>query len=236
MDAISAMVPMLIRSIATRGRLIAMGVFGAIGVIIAIAVRQSESGGEDLAVPLITNFGLVLLVPVVALVVASATLGQLVENRTLVYLWLRPVAPWKIAIAAVIAGLVIVVPLVVVPLVAIGAVLGQWSDMLGAAVAAALGGVGYVSIFTTVGLMTQRALAFGLAYILVWEGFIAGLSRAAARFALRTHTSSALAQIADVPDLITDPYRVTTVVIVAAGVLIAGLAMTSWRLGAMEID
>lgn len=236
MDAITAMVPMLVRSVATRGRLIAVGVLGAIGVVIAIAIRQAQPDVENLASVLILQFGLVLLVPVVSLVVASATLGNLVENRTLVYLWLRPVAVWKTAVAAIVSGLIIVVPLVVVPLAVIGAVLGDGSDILGAAVAAGLGAVGYVSVFTALGLMTQRALAFGLVYILVWEGFIAGLSRSAARFALRTHTSSALAQLADAPDLLTDPYRVVTVVIVIIGVLLTGLAVTSWRLGAMEID
>lgn len=236
MNAIAAMVPMLIRSVATRGRLIAMGLLGAIGVLIALAVRQADPTFEELAPLLISQFGLVLLVPVVALVVSSATLGQLVENRTLVYLWLRPVAAWKIAAAAIVAGLVVVIPVVVTPVAVIGAVLGDSSDVIGAAVAAGLGGTGYVAIFTALGLMTQRALAFGLAYILVWEGFIAGLSRSAARFALRTHTSSVLAQLADVPDLIIDPYRVFTVVVVTIGVLLGGFLVTSWRLGAMEID
>ena len=38
------------------------------------------------------SYGLSLLIPVVALVFASAALGYLAEDGTLVYLWLRPLA------------------------------------------------------------------------------------------------------------------------------------------------
>ncbi len=44
------------------------------------------------------GFGLVL--PVVALVFGGAALGELREDKTLVYLWLRPMDRWPIVVGA----------------------------------------------------------------------------------------------------------------------------------------
>lgn len=233
---VATIVPVLIRSVATRGRLIAMGVLGLIGILIGVIIRRSDVSDEFVPAELISNFGLNLLVPVVALVVASATLGNLIENRTMVYLWLRPIARWRIVASAVLAGLAVVTPLVVVPLAALAAVVGDSADITGAIVASLLGAVGYVAVFTGLGLVTQRALAFGLVYILVWEGFIAGLSRSAARFALSTYTSSALSQISDAAELIDQPYAVSTTVIVMVCVLLVSGGLTSWRLATQDVD
>lgn len=239
MNAVAAIVPLILRSVATRGRILAMAALGLIGVGIAAAVRLSENWGSDSvefpAAEVLADFGLTMLVPIVALVVASATLGNLVENRTLVYLWLRPVASWQIAVSALIAALIVVLPLVTIPLAAMAAIVGDGADIGGAVVASALGALGYTAVFTGLGLLTERALAWGLAYILVWEGFVAGLSRGAGRFAIRTYTTSALSKITDVADLIDSPYTVPTVVIVIAVIVVAAFAATSWRLDHQDI-
>lgn len=236
MGLISAIVPVLIRSVATRGRIVAMAALGLVGVLIGVVIRQSDPPDRFEPMQLIERFGFSLLVPIVALVVASATLGNLVENRTLVYFWLRPIASWQVVLSAFVAGLVIVTPLVVVPLSALAAVLGDSNDIAATAVAAVVGAVGYVAVFTGLGLVTQRALAFGLAYILVWEGFIAGLSRGAGRFALTSYTRSVLSQLADVTGLIDDPYSVATAVIVMICVALGACAITSWRFSTQDVD
>lgn len=236
MDAVVAIVPVLIRTVATRGRMIAMGALGLIGVAIGVMIRRSDIPADFVPAEMIADFGLTLLVPVVALVVASATLGNLVENRTLVYLWLRPLASWQIVVSALIAGLVIVLPLLVFPLAALAAIVGDSADVGATVVAAILGSIGYVSVFTLLGLLSQRALAFGLVYILIWEGFVAGLSRTAGQYALRTYTSSALAQISDATELIDRPYQVATTVLVMIGVSIAACGITSWRLSTQDVD
>ena len=49
---------------------------------------------------LVNDYGLTVLVPVVALVFSSSTLGDLVDDKTLVYIWLRPVNRLTVAAAA----------------------------------------------------------------------------------------------------------------------------------------
>lgn len=236
MSTVVAMVPLMLRSVATRGRLIALSALGLVGVIIAIILRNADTAADFTPINFVARYGLTLLVPIVALVVASATFGNLIERRTLVYLWLRPIGRWQIAAAAFVAGLIIVVPLVVIPTTAIAAILGDGDDIVGSLLASAAGAVGYVGLFTLLGLLTQRALAWGLVFILVWESFIAGLSRGIGQFALSTYTRSILAQVVDSTALVDRPYEVTTSLIACGALAVAAFLITSWRLSNMDVD
>ena len=55
-----------------------------------------------------------------------------------------------------------------------------------------VGLVTYTSIFTMLGVWLKRHIVRGLAYILIWEGFIALGGRGVAQFAIRTYTRSVL--------------------------------------------
>lgn len=236
LSTVIAMVPLMLRSVATRGRIFALGALGLVGVILAVILRNTDTAEDFTPIDFVARYGLTLLVPIVALVVASSTFGNLIERRTLVYLWLRPIYRWQIAAAAFIAGLLIVVPLVVIPTTALAVILGDGDDIVGSLVASAAGAVGYTGLFTLIGLLTQRALAWGLVFILVWEGFIAGLSRGAGQFALSTYTRSILAQIADATTLVERPYQVSTSVIVCGLVAVAAFVIAAWRLSTMDVD
>lgn len=236
LSTVFAMVPLMLRSVATRGRLLALSALGLVGVILAVILRNTVTSDDFTPIDFVARYGLTLLVPIVSLVVASATFGSLIERSTLVYLWLRPIRRWQIAAAAFIAGFAIVLPLVVIPTTAIAAILGDSDDIVGSLVASAAGAVGYAGIFTLLGLLTQRALAWGLVFILVWEGFIAGLSRGAGQFAISTYTRSILAQIADATTLVDRPYQVATSVIVCGALAAVAFLATSWRLSNMDVD
>ena len=173
--------------------------------------------------------------PIVSLVVASATLGDLLEDKTMVYLWLKPVDSWQIITAGFVAALAVVLPLVVLPLAGMALLLGDATDVWATIVAALLGSVGYTAVFTLLGVLTRRALAVGLLFILIWEGFVAGLSRTAGAYSLRTYVRSALARIAEV-DLVDDPTTLARSVIVIALAAIVAFGLASWRLARADID
>ena len=61
----------------------------------------------------------------VSLVFASAALGDVAEDGTLVYLWLRPYPRWQLAVAAFAASVTVVVPVAVLPLVIAAALTGE---------------------------------------------------------------------------------------------------------------
>ncbi len=162
---------------------------GLLLVVAALGARLSDAGGS-VPTELVLNAGLAFLAPVVSLTFAAASLGDLVEDRTLVYLWLRPVPRLHLAVAAVAASVAVAGPLVAVPVAFIEVAGGRYADALPAAVASLAAVVAYAALFVPLGLRTKRSLLWGLLYALLWEGTIANVNRSFATVSLQRYARS----------------------------------------------
>lgn len=228
----SSLYRLVLRTQATRGRLLSLGAIGVVGIIAAIAMASADYSSDSIAatrraVEFIEGFGLSFLVPISALVFASASLGDFREDGSLVYLWLRPVSAWRIIAAALAASLSVALPLTVGPLVVAAAIAsGDPTVVTGTAVSATVAVVAYTSVFLALGLRTNRAMLWGLVYILLWEGFI---SRAggAGRLSISNYTRSILTHLTDTElDLAQSSLAVGIVV----PLLVSGVAFAyAWR-------
>jgi hypothetical protein len=77
---------------------------------------------------------------------------------------------------------------------------------------------------------------FGLAYVLIWEGLLAGLFAGTRTFSVRQITLAFADAFADVPEEVFDaPLAVGTAAIVAAAVLLIATLIAIRRLRAFEI-
>ena len=190
-----AVFKLLLRLQLTFPRLATMIVLGGLFVVVAVAIAAGRRGSAlRNATNFVSNVGFVVLVPVASLVFASSSLGDTVEDQTLVYLWLRPLARWRLTLASMAASLVIVWPLVIVPMVIGARLAGGDADLVAAtALATTVGVFAYVGVFTALGLRVRNALLWGLLYVFIWEGFVAGASDTAARLAIRAYLRSQLA-------------------------------------------
>jgi ABC-2 type transport system permease protein len=190
---------LVVRTQLTRGRAVALGALGALAVILAIAARAGADADVNRSMhDIIDGLGLAVLAPVTSLVLASAALGDLAEDRTLVYVWLRPLARWKMALGALAASLAVSLPFVLVPLIAAVLIGGTGGDLLVATIAGAVVAVtGYTALFLGLGLRVKRALVWGLGYVVIWEGAVARTARGAARISVQVYARSLLAAIAD---------------------------------------
>ena len=219
----SSMYRLFLSSIATRGRLGGLVALGAVAVVVGLAIGANEASDHlDDGTLLIATLGLSLVAPVVALVLASAVLGDPNEDGTLVYLWLRPVPRWHITAAAVGAALTVSLPIVVIPLSLAAAATDGGSALVGAtAVSCAIAVIAYTGLFTFLGLRTKRAMAWGLGYILVWEGFIARAGGGTGFVSVRQHTVSLLARMADAQRDLQKSSTVSSVVVPLVAAAIA---------------
>jgi len=94
----------------------------------------------------------------------------------------------------------------------------------------------YVAVFLALSLITSRALVFGLAYVLIWEGLLAGLFAGTRTLSVRQITLAFADAFADVPEEVFDaPLAVGTAAIVAAAVLLIATLIAIRRLRAFEI-
>jgi ABC-2 type transport system permease protein len=195
--ATAALYRLMLRMVVTRARVLSIGALGLVGIIVGAAIGRADVFDHPhRAAQFVNAFGISLLVPVATLVFASAALGDPTEDGTLVYLWLRPVARWRIVVAAAGAAFTVTWPLVTIPLAITAGLAGrQLSLVTGTVAAVTVVLSGYVGLFLALGLRVKRALVWGLLYIFIWEGFVATANVTAARLAVRTYGRSVLEEI-----------------------------------------
>ena len=109
------------------------------------------------------------------LLLGTASLGNELSDRTLVYLFAKPLPRWRIVTPKLLAVLLVGgIPVAASGLVTV-AVIGE-GDARGA-VATGLGllvgATAYAAVFTWAGLATRHALLFGLVYVFIWEAVLA---------------------------------------------------------------
>lgn len=229
---------LFLSTVATRGRLIVLGLLAAIGPAIGIAINRGTSTSRERTeawAVVASNYGMTLLAGVGSLMVAAAVLGTLAEDSTLVYVWLRPIARWKLAVVAWLAAVAIVLPLATTSLLFGGALAGATANAtMGGVAGVVLAVSAYGAMFTWLGLRTKRPLSWGLGYVLVWEGFVARAGSGAARLAVASYTRSILARAADVELRLADRAQWTSVVIPLV-VTALGLALATRRLARADV-
>jgi ABC-2 type transport system permease protein len=223
-------------SVVTRARVAGLLALGAVVVIVGFAIGASDTADKlDDGTALVSNLGLALFVPVVTLVVASSVLGDPNEDGTLVYLWLRPVPRWTLAGSSALAALTASLPLVIIPMALAAALTRAGPELTTATIAScALASVTYTGLFTFLGLRVKRAMAWGLAYILVWEGFVANAGAGARFFSVRAHSQSVLSRLADGPSRLVHTSMTTAVLVPLVAAAIATV-LTARRLQRQDV-
>jgi ABC-2 type transport system permease protein len=233
--AIGLSYQVVLRQLASRGRIIGLSLLALIAPLSGWALGSADASLDD-AVGLVAGVGFALVLPIVALVFGGAALGDLREDKTLVYLWLRPMDRWPIVVGAALAAATLAAPITIISIVAAAALTGAGNGIVpGTLLATVVGLVAYVCVFTLFGVWLKRFIVWGLAYILIWEGFIAQAGAGVARVALRKYTRSILVDRTGA-DLELADFSLAMGVIVPLVVAIAALAVAAWRLSNQDID
>ena len=166
------------RQLTGRWRVVLITLLAALPVGLAVIVRltATDDGSFDENFMDILLDGLLVagILPIVTMALSTASFGDELDDRTLSYLILKPIARWRIAMPKLLASIAISGPLLVASGVA-AALLGFDGSIraaLAVGVAVLVGVSAYAAIFTWAGLVTSRPLAFALIYVLLWEGVI----------------------------------------------------------------
>ncbi|MGH2532755.1 MAG: ABC transporter permease [Thermomicrobiales bacterium] len=183
------------------------------------------------------------LLPITVLILATAALGNEIEDRTLPYLALKPLSRARIVIEKLLGILVVAGPIVLAGLAATYAVVmrgdaGEQVEVLTAMLAAAaVGTLAYSAVFLFVSLIIPRALLMGIIYTFVWESllgrFLPGLRVVSVRHAVDSIFVGMLDDPAVTTRNATAPMTATLVVVAVAVVCVV---LATWRLQRMNLD
>ena len=177
-----------LRQLAGRRRLLLIFVLALLPIglaaLVSLTLGEDERSNRDFINTLLDGLLISGILPIVTMVLATATFGNELEDRTLSYLVLKPVARSRIVLPKLLAPISIGGPLLVAS--GIGATILGASGLgvslltldndvrtvVAVGVALLVGVITYAAIFTWTGLITTRALAFGLVYVFLWEGLL----------------------------------------------------------------
>jgi ABC-2 type transport system permease protein len=168
-----------LRQLSGRWRLLIMTVLAMMPVLIAIITLRSETAlsVEGFENAILSAMLAGSIAPLVVLAIAAAAFANEVEDRTLANLTLSPIPRWQIVVPKLLATITIAVPFIAASafITSQVAFLGDAKASLAVTLAALVGVALYASAFVWLGLVTTQAIAIGLLYVVVWEGFFSGL-------------------------------------------------------------
>jgi ABC-2 type transport system permease protein len=172
------------------------------------------------------------LLALAAVIFGTTAFGGEVDDGTLVYLLVKPVPRWKIALSKLVvaatASFAISIPGIVLPWLVLSGP-GVSVDMLWAFfAAAAVGAVIYCSIFLSLGLVTRRALVVGLVYVILIEGMLARSLPGLRSLSVREFAAVVAATVSPATGT-TPPSVVTIATVRVMGALIV-LVATGWAM------
>ncbi|MEA2630449.1 MAG: type transport system permease protein [Chloroflexota bacterium] len=234
MSILAPLIDVTLRGLLGRRRILLLILLVGLPVLIALLIRAS--GGRPDADRVLDTLVVRTVMPIVALIVGTAAIGSEIEDGTAVYLMIKPIPRWKIALAKAIVGAGLTAALVVPAVVVTGLLLGNRADPLtsivGFSIACLVGGSAYAIAFMTLSVFTSRALLLGLGYTLIWEGVLAGLLEGTKFLSIRQAT---LGLAAALRVNVRDPLAADVSVAVLVVVLVGAFLLATWRLARFEI-
>ncbi len=194
MAAATSLFTLAIVQLTDRKRFVAILLIAAVPVLLALIfallVGLDARDSLEFRDGIVGGLLITLVLPLVSLLLATASFGDEMSDRTLIYQVLKPVSRWTIVLPKLAAGIA-----VIALLLALSGVLSNVlivrdgaGSAVATAVALALGGAAYTAIFTWAGLVSRHALAFGLVYVFLWESSLSSLFEGIRILSVRQYT------------------------------------------------
>lgn len=231
------------RALAGRRRTLLVTLLCALPVLVALLVRASGRATDldTVTATIVDRLVISTLVPLVALVFGTSALGSEIDDGTAVYLLAKPIPRWRIVVAKVVVAAGLAAVVTAPAAFASAALLGSGSSWLphalGYAAGTAIAATLYVMVFLALSLVTSRALAIGLVYVLVWEGILAGLFAGTRTFSIRQYALGVAQAIGGAPASTTGADRLegSTAIGLSLAVFAIALVIAIRRLQSFEI-
>ncbi len=219
-----------VRSLFGRWRGVLLFVLPVVLIGLAALVRALVGTSSDSAETVLYGLGLVVVVPLVALLATSGLLASEIDDGAIAYLLAKPLSRYTIVLSKLLVAAVSVLVFGALPMLLAGLVLlpSSPSFAAGFAVGSLLGGTAYCAVFAWLSVMTRHAVVFGLVYLLIWEGLLGGLLDGIRWLSVTRWSAEVVDQVASLT--LVDDLPLAYALIALAVVLGAGVWRTAVRL------
>jgi ABC-2 type transport system permease protein len=235
MTAMAPLMEITLRGLLGRRRTILLALFAALPVFIALLIRLT--GGRLDADRVLDTLVVRMVMGLVALVIGTAAIGSEIEDGTAVYLMIKPIPRWQIALAKILVAAGLTAAMIVPSVILTGVLLGgrgdQITTIVGFSIACLVGGAAYTSAFVALSVFTSRALLIGLVYALIWEGVLSGLLEGTKFLSIRQATLGLAAALG--VDIRGESLVPLVSIAVLSVVIVGAFLLASWRLSRFEI-
>lgn len=181
-------------------------------------------------------FGFSVVLPLTALIIGTSVLGAEIDDGSILALLTTPVSRTTVVLSKFTAAVMLTVLFGALPeYIAAGVARGFGGTLaLGLLAGALVASVAYNALFVMLSVLTTRAIAVGLLYLLVWESLLGNLVGGVRILSIGQYSVSVANSIARVSAL--NAHLTTTTAIVMAVVVTAvSLAIASRRLSAFSL-
>ena len=172
-----------------------------VALTLILRLTESDSNGDtqDFVNGVVNALIVGVVLPIIAISLSTSAFGNDLEDRTLSFIMMTPIARWKIALSKLAASILVGAPLAIVS-AAVAIFIGLDGDVnsvVAVSTGLLVGVVAYASVFTWAGLMTTRALAFAIVYVFLWEGALATLVPGVKYLSVSTYALSIMYRLND---------------------------------------
>ena len=224
-----------VRATLGRRRALLFAVPAVILIALTLVLRATRPAGAAWPDHVLGDFGFSVLLPLTALIIGTGVLGAEIDDGSAIHLLATPVRRsavivTKFSVAAVATMLFAAVPELVAGLLA------PHSGKLGFALfaGALVGSVVYTAVFVLASVLTTRAIAYGLLYVLVWEALLGNVV-GGARILSIAHYSLGVANAIYPDKNLNAGLSLSTSVVLGVIVTVGALILATRRLSAFAI-
>jgi ABC-2 type transport system permease protein len=143
-------------------------------ILVTLVLKAARPPGAPWPARILGDFGFSVILPLTALIIGTSVLGAEIDDGSIVHLLATPVRRssvivTKFAVGAAVTMAFVAVPELIAGLIATG---GATKLATGLFVGALAGSVIYNAVFIMLSVLTTRAIAVGLLYVLIWEAVL----------------------------------------------------------------
>jgi ABC-2 type transport system permease protein len=181
-------------------------------------------------------FGFSVVLPLTALIIGTSVIGAEIDDGSIIHLLATPVNRTSVVISKFMAATLLTIIFGSIPLYLAAAIARGPSGKLalGLLAGAFVAAVAYNALFIMLSLLTSRAIAVGLLYLLVWEGLLGNLIGGVRVLSIGQYSVSVANSIAK-SHALNAHLTLTTALIMAIAISLATLAVASRRLATFAL-